>query len=138
MSDKAYNEKAFSYLTTLCRVKPNRRTGSPGNREATEFFAHVVNKFGYQVDTTPFPCLDFVSGISSLTTSDDSFEVHISPYSMGCDVTAALVVVSSVEALEVSDCQDKILLMRDDICAEQLMPKNFVFYNPEQSAFDVN
>ena len=31
--------KARSYLETLCSVKPNRRTGSPGNREATAFVA---------------------------------------------------------------------------------------------------
>jgi aminopeptidase YwaD len=28
-------------------------------------------------------------------------------------------------------CRGKILLMKDTLCAEQLMPKNFIFYNPE-------
>ena len=39
--------------------------------------------------------------------------------------------VSTVEELEQCVCKGKILLMKGSICAEQLMPKNFVFYNPD-------
>ncbi len=131
MDQKAYSEKAFAYLTTLCDVKPNRRTGSPGNREATEFFASIVANLGYRLDTTPFPCLDYACGISHLISGDEPYEIYISPYSMGCDITAQLAVVDSVEALKNSSCQGQILLMKGGISAEQLMPKNFVFYNPE-------
>jgi aminopeptidase YwaD len=56
------SEKAKEYLDALCGVKPNRRTGSPGNREATDFFATMVKKWNYTVDTTPFPCLDHETG----------------------------------------------------------------------------
>ncbi|UCH43810.1 MAG: M28 family peptidase, partial [Dehalococcoidales bacterium] len=48
-----------------------------------------------------------------------------------CDVTTELVTVSTVEELEDCRCTGKILSMRGDICSEQLMPKNFVFYNPD-------
>ena len=115
----------------LCNVKPNRRTGSPGNREAADFFASIARELGYDVDARPFDCLDYFRGHSSLKTGDVAFDVFISPYSLGCDANGELVAVSSVEELEVSDSQEKILLMTGEICAEQLMPKNFVFYNPE-------
>ncbi len=131
MNDSDYIRKASDYLRTLCNVKPNRRTGSRGNREATAFFASVVDQLGYRVDTTPFHCLDFVSGQSSLACDRHSFEIEISPYSLGCDVTAELVTVSTVEELETCRCEGKILLMKGAICEEQLMPKNFVFYNPD-------
>jgi len=75
--------------------------------------------------------LDFESGEVSLVGNGNSFDIHISPYSLGCDITAELVVVSTVLELEKCDCTGKILLMKGEICAEQLMPKNFVFYNPE-------
>ena len=126
-----YATKARSYLNTLCSVKPNRRTGSAGNWEATEFFANIVRTCGYEVDATPFECLDYVREDLLLDHAGRAFEVMISPYSLGCDETAELITVSSVEELEKSDCAGKILLMRGEICAEQLMPKNFVFYNPE-------
>jgi hypothetical protein len=58
------SEKAKYYLDALCDAKPNRRTGSPGNREATDFFSATVNKWSFEVHTTPFPCLDYESGNS--------------------------------------------------------------------------
>lgn len=61
----------------------------------------------------------------------EGFEVYISPYSLGVNVSAELVVVSTVEELEKSSCTNKILLMKGEVCAEPLMPKNFVFYNPD-------
>ncbi|MEI6633527.1 MAG: M28 family peptidase [Chlamydiota bacterium] len=131
MSERRMAGKAEAYLKTLCGVKPNRRTGSPGNREAAEFFARTIRQWGYRLDTTPFPCMDHRSGEVSCACGGRSFEVEISPYSPGCDVTAELVAVSTVEELEKCVCRGKILLMKGTLCAEQLMPKNFVFYNPD-------
>lgn len=85
MNERDYTRKASAYLKTLCSVRPNRRTGSPGNQEATAFFARIVDQFGYRIDATPFPCLDHVSGQSSLVSNGQMFEIQISPYSLGCD-----------------------------------------------------
>jgi aminopeptidase YwaD len=132
MMQSGFIDKAASYLTTLCGVEPNRRTGSPGNRQATEFFADVVKTFGFEVDATPFDCLDYVSKGATLQSNGQSFEVKVSPYSLGCDVTAELVTASSIDELENSECGGKILLMKGALCIEQLMPKGFVFYNPDR------
>jgi aminopeptidase YwaD len=126
-----YATKAQFYLNTLCSVKPNRRTGSAGNRKATDFFADTISLFGYEIDAAPFECLDHTCGGAVLTHDEEAFEVYVSPYSLGCDVLAELVTVSTTEELESTNCEGKILLMRRTICSEQLMPKNFVFYNPE-------
>jgi aminopeptidase YwaD len=129
--DSEYYTKAKYYLDTLCSVKPNRRVGSLGNRAATDFFAEKVNQWNYIIDTTPFKCLDYQSEEPSLTHQGTTFEVKISPYSPGCDTTSQLVVASTIDELEKSDCSDNLLLLIGEICAEQLMPKNFVFYNPD-------
>ena len=131
MNKRGYLQKASEYLETLCRVKPNRRTGSKGNRAATDFFYETIKPWGYKIDATPFTCLDFESGEVSLVCNGNSFEIYISPYSLGCDVITELVTVSTLLELEKCYCTGKILLMKGEICAEQLMPKNFVFYNPE-------
>lgn len=131
MNERDYIDKASSYLMRLCSVQPNRRTGSPGNREATDFFADVVSGLGYEVDSAPFACLDYAGGKSWLVSDGKFFQVYTSPYSLGCDVTAELITVSSVHELESCHCEGKILLMKGAICAEQLMPKEFVFYNPD-------
>ncbi|MEJ2744172.1 MAG: M28 family peptidase [bacterium] len=128
---EGWERKARAYLDTLCGVKPNRRTGSPGNREATEFVARTVKPWGYTIDTTPFACLDYERGESSLLSQRQSFEIQVSPFSPACDATSRLETVSTIDELERCVCRGKILLMRGALCAEQLMPKNFIFYNPD-------
>jgi aminopeptidase YwaD len=132
VSTEDYVSKAEEYLGVLCSVKPNRRTGSPGNWAATDFFSRTISTFGYQKDITPFDALDHLNHGSDLTINSDSFDVFTSPYSIGCDVIGKLIIVSTLEELESSDCNGNILLMIGSICSEQLMPKNFVFYNPER------
>ena len=124
--------KAETYLRTFCNVKPNRRTGSKGNREASSFFARTIQSFGYQIDTTAFESLDYFCRQVALKYDDRSFEVFISPYSLGCDALAELVCISTIQELETKDFRGKLLLLSGDICAEQLMPKNFTFYNPDE------
>lgn len=126
-----YLEKAESYVLALSSLKPNRRTGSKGNKEATAFCGGVLKRFGYEVDDTPFPCLDFASDGASLKCGEADFEVLVSPYSLGCEVSAELITAKTVDELKTCDCRGKILLLHGDICNEQLMPKNFSFYNPE-------
>ena len=131
MDDKKYQTHALDYLMEICSVRPNRRTGSAGNKKATLFFEKIISKAGYTVDVKPFPCLDYQKGRTSLTFREKTYEVYSSPYSLGCNINTELVVVSSADELETISCRDRILLMKDDICSEQLMPKNFVFYNPD-------
>ena len=122
---------ARSYLESLCALAPHRRTGSPGNRAATDFFARSARDWGFQADTAPFPCLDHEAGRVSLSSGGQAFPVEIGPYSPACAVAAPLVAVSTLAELEKSSCRGKILLLRGEICAEPLMPKNFPFYNPD-------
>ncbi len=131
MKERDYFEKAGLYLQTLCDVEPNRRTGSPGNREATDFFASVIREYGYEVDETEFKCFDYICREAKLEATGKEYEVFANPYSTACDLESEVVVVSTMEELEGSEFTGKILLMHGELCAEQLSPKNFVFYNPE-------
>ncbi|WP_135612498.1 M28 family metallopeptidase [Methanococcoides sp. AM1] len=129
--DTEYSENAKVYLNALCDVKPTRSTGSAGNREATDFFAKIIRPYDYAIESDSFNCMDFESGKSSFGSGDGSFEIFPSPFSLECNVESELETVSTIEELEKCKCGDKILLMKGKICDEQLMPKNFVFYNPE-------
>jgi len=131
MNESHYTAEASDYLARLCGVVPNRRTGSKGNQQATAFFAETISRFDYAVDTHPFDCLDYESEAPLLTHEDDSFAVFTSPYSTACETSAELVSVSTVNDLETVSCRDRILLLKGELCEEQLMPRNFVFYNPE-------
>jgi len=60
------------------------------------------------------------------------FESLVSAYSLGCQVKTSFIIVSSVEELVGAEMSDKIVLLREDIAKEQLMPKSFPFYNPDE------
>ena len=131
MNNGRYARKASKNLQKICSFRPSRRTGSRGNKEATSYFAETVKKLGYFLDTQPFECLDYKSEQTSLSLGDKKFTVYNSPYALRCDLKAELVIVSTVQELGRVSCAGKILLMKDEICTEPLMPKNFIFYNPD-------
>ena len=125
-------EKARAYLEKLCIELPSRRVGSAGNRAATDFFAARVASFGFQIETPMFECIDWLCEGIRLSANGAAFDAFASPYSLGCRVSAPLVVISTVEELESAELGDKVVLLRGEIAKEQLMPKNFTFYNPDE------
>jgi aminopeptidase YwaD len=138
MNKSILTQKARKYINKLCNVKPNRRTGSPGNNEAVSFFKKTINQFGFIIDTTSFKSLDFNLEKFMLETNNKQFEIFVSPYSLGCNIKTKLEIVKNLKELEECNCSGKILLLKDEICNEQLMPKNFVFYNPDHHKKIIN
>jgi aminopeptidase YwaD len=132
MSSSQLAEKAERYLERLCVEIPSRRVGSEGNRAATDFFAQTMAAFGFRTECPEFDCIDWAHEGARLAAGGESFEASPSPYSLGCDVNAPLAVVSTTDDLETAEIADAIVLLRGDIAKEQLMPKNFPFYNPDE------
>lgn len=128
---KKLEEKAAQTLQILCHQIPNRRVGAEGNRMATRFLAETLRDFGFSVGTPEFDCIDWVDrGTELLAPDGTAFEVFSSPYTLPCEVSAPLVVVETVEELEACQVNDSILMLCGEIAKEQLMPKQFPFYNP--------
>ena len=122
----------MSYLKTLCLDIGDRSVGSEGNRKSTDFFEKELVSLGWSTGKPGFDVVDWEEGGVNLQSGDDKFIAYVSPYSLGCSVKASLVVASSIEELEKLEMLNKILLLYGNIAKEQLMPKNFVFYNPER------
>ena len=121
-----------SYLQKLCIEIAERSVGSEGNREATRFFEQTLMELGWDIETQEFDAMDWLDGGASLLVGGMPFEVLVSPYAPGCRVEGELVGVSTVAELEDAGITGKIVLLHGEIAREQLMPKNFVFYNPEE------
>jgi aminopeptidase YwaD len=126
------SEKAEKYLQRLCLEIPNRCVGSKGNRAAAEIFAAGVASFGFQTTCPEFDCIDWTNQGAHLAVNHEPFDAFVSPYSLGCHLRAPLAVVSTVEELATVEAVNKIILMRGNIAKEQLMPKSFPFYNPDE------
>jgi aminopeptidase YwaD len=126
-----YNKTVF-YLNTLCADIPERCVGSEGNRAATAFFKDTLTGLGWATETPEFNAIDWIDGGATLMAGGQKFKVLVSPYSLGCNESARLAVARNLAELKHGDFRDKILLLTGDIAKEQLMPKGFVFYNPEE------
>lgn len=131
-NDQFLLHNCIRYLDKLCVDIKTRRVGNVGNREATEFFSQVLASNGFQVEHSSFDCIDWESEGVRLQVGNEIYTGWVSPYSLGGDFCEQLVVVRSVEELEVGDIRNKVVLLLDEIVKEQLMPKNFPFYNPEE------
>lgn len=132
MATEPLLRKSVSYLNTLCTEIPERCVGSAGNRQATRFFAQALSAAGWRTEISELNAIDWEDGGASLRVGDREFEAAVSPYSLGCSVEAPLARASSLAELEGGEVTGKILLLSGDIAREQLMPKNFVFYNPPE------
>lgn len=123
--------KSNSYLEKLCVNIPTRLVGSAGNQQATQFFNDLVEQYGWDVQTTAFPAMDWSETGADLEFGGNSFEVFPSPYSKGIQLEAELTAAGTLQELTESDPAGKMLLLHSELAREQLMPKNFIFYNPE-------
>ena len=132
MSDFSHYERSLQYLDMLCRTIPDRSVGSEGNREATSFFEKEISSIGWETESAEFDAFDWQDGGATLRSEKSEFEILVSPYSLGFKGEADLVSAGTVSELENTDIRDKIILLHGEIAREQLMPKNFVFYNPEE------
>lgn len=126
------NKLSRIWLEELCVNIPGRCVGSEGNRKATRFFENEVRQRGWQTEMPEFDAIDWNDGGASLLCGENEFKVLVSPYSKGFTGEAELVQATTVDELDSLKAAGKIILLRGDIAREQLMPKNFVFYNPEE------
>lgn len=124
--------EAKRHINVLCSEILDRSVGSEGNRKATTYFKQVLLKNNWETEETPLDVMDWNTKGASLTSGQNSFEVFSSPYSTGCALSGELVAVSNFSELKNKDLNNRIVLLHGDIAKEQIMPKNFVFYNPEE------
>ena len=125
-------KNAQEFLHHFCTVIPTRRLGSEGNRQAAAIFDSWMAERGFQVEKQEFDCQDWEGIGASLCIEGAGFAIIPSPHSLCCQVTALLAAATTVEELEAIDAAGKLLLLRGEIAASQLMPTNYPFYFPDE------
>lgn len=135
MDKKTLIEKAKSHLHVLCSDIGERGVGSEANRNATSYAENVLKESSWNTEATELSVIDWITEGASLTCKGESFEVFSSHYSLGCSVKGELVAIDSVSQLEKTDISDKIVLLYSEIAAQQIAPKNFPFWNPEEHQY---
>ena len=124
--------KCKEYLKTLCVDISERCVGSNGNRKATFFFEKELSLRGWETEMAEFEAIDWEENGATLKSEEENFNVLVSPYSPGFRGEGELISASTIEELSKVNAKNKIIFLFGEIAREQLMPKNFIFYNPEE------
>lgn len=129
-------EKLFlitkTHLQALCLDISDRSVGSEGNRQATKYFKNELIKNSWNIEETLLHVMNWKTSGATLLCGQTRYEVFSSPYSLGCSTQGNIVSITSINELENKELSGKIVLLHGEIAREQIMPKNFVFYNPEE------
>jgi len=123
---------AKMHLQALCIDISDRSVGSEGNRQATKYFNNELIKNSWDIEKTLLQVMDWKTSGATLLCGQTQYEVFSSPYSLGCSTQGNIVSITSINELENKELSDKIVFLHGEIAREQIMPKNFVFYNPEE------
>ncbi|NDW12027.1 Zn-dependent exopeptidase M28 [Bacteroides sp. 214] len=132
MDKKEFTEKAKLHLAVLCAAIGERRVGSVENRKATAYAKKVLEESGWKTEATELSVIDWKTDGAALNCNGQSFEVFSSHYSSGCSVQGELIAVNTINQLEQTDITDKIVLLYGEIASQQIAPKRFPFWNPEE------
>lgn len=123
---------AKKHMHFLCETVSDRRVGGPGNIEATQYLKTELQKLGWETTETPLQVIDWENLGATLQVDNNTFEVEPSPYAKGCSIEGELIAIENIEQLRREKINGKIVLLHGEICKEQLMPKNFIFFNPDE------
>jgi aminopeptidase YwaD len=132
MSGREQMRRIEADLAELCVRIGERPVGSAGNRRATDYVAGRLRAAGLEVETPGFDCLDWAHGETGLWVGAERVRAFPGPYSPPAAFEAPFETAGSVEELAAKDFRGKAAVLHGGLCREQLMPKNFRFYNPEE------
>lgn len=120
------------HLDVLCNEIGARPTGSKMNQAAVEYVCEEFKRAGLSVLKQEFDCMDWSEGGGTLTIEGQDILTAPAPYSLPCNVQGELICIHTLEELRITPISGKIVLLCDALAAEPLMPKSFIFWNPEE------
>lgn len=119
-------------MELLEKIAIPRPVGTPSNQEISTYIQAYLENVGFRVKNVPFDCTVWETQESFLTISGKRIRVEVSPYSEPFLGRCEAIVVSTLDELKNTTCENKLLFLTEELAAEQLQPKNYPFYYPEE------
>ena len=97
------------HLVALVDGYPDRHPGRPGNTAANDYVEGVLQAHGWAVESVDFEVLDADVGPARLSVGGRAFELLAGPYTVPASVSAPLLPVDSLAALEGADISGAVV-----------------------------
>ncbi|MDV0447020.1 hypothetical protein MsAg5_08890 [Methanosarcinaceae archaeon Ag5] len=117
------------FLKTITKERP---TGTPNNESVNLFLENEFKRAGFQVQSLPFECTVWETKKSIFKIGDADFDIEASPFSTSFDGSTKTIVIDSLDKLKKADCSGKIIILCGELTKNQLQPKDFPFYYPDE------
>ena len=123
---------AQQHVVALCSMPPDRRPGSWGNHQATDYAAAEFARTGWTVQEQEFSCLDWETDGGSVGVGSSTLELTPSPYGLGVAASGPLRVIRSVEAIGSEVLAGAIVVLAGELTSAPLTPRAYPFYQSEE------
>ncbi|MFW6344557.1 MAG: M28 family peptidase [Sediminispirochaetaceae bacterium] len=133
-NDKSALQKTIDQdLRELAEHIGARPTGSAPNRKAAGYIKKRFCEHGWEIETQEFEAIDWKRGSCTLFAGGEAIAVQVNPYSPPCSIEAQAALFRTLDELAAApSLENTIAVLDGEFIVEQIMPKNFVFYNPEE------
>ncbi len=121
-------ESARGHVAALCSVAPDRRPGSDGNQQATNYVEEILNGAGWTTTSQKFECIDWRTDGGTFEVATSSIEIDPSPYGRPVDTSGPVRIACTLDDLSNSDLSGAVLIVDGELSAEPLTPRGYPFY----------
>jgi Iap family predicted aminopeptidase len=112
-----------------------RPVGSAGNTAAAEYIRQTLTRFGLHVEEQPYPCPDWKHFNTQLSISGAQLPATANPFSPACNVNGVIEPVGTLEELQRSHLEGKIVLLYGALTRQGLTPSYAVYaFEPDPVA----
>ncbi|HYE82389.1 MAG TPA: M28 family peptidase [Clostridia bacterium] len=119
----------IEFFTEIAKERP---VGSEANQNVLNIIQAEASQRGCDITLLPFECKSWRRGRSFIEAGSISYEIYPSPFSKSYNGSGDIAVVHTLEELMAANINEKVLFLQGEIAKNQLMPKDFPFYYPDE------
>ena len=113
----------------LCVERP---LGTSGNNEVLNLLLDCFSELKYTSIELPVECTVWSSGHSFIRQNDNIAEIFPGPFSLNLSGNFPVKCLSNLSELKSLNKFNGVLIFKDDLAKEAVMPKNYPFYFPDE------
>lgn len=113
-------------------IAKERPVGSEANQNVLDIIQEEASQRGCDIISLPFECKSWERGKSFIEAGSTSYEIYPSPFSKPYIGYGDIAVIHTLEELTAGNINEKVLFLQGEIAQDQLLPKDFPFYYPDE------